>query len=208
MSPLDTAALMRQHPFPSRERYDGACGASPAPITPAPLPHQPGAGEVAFTPGQKAALLKLRHSDWTKAVLNHLVAFGQADCSIEDCRSLAALKLAINKGSFHVLTDHGRWKADRVAAELARELDMHIITISLHPRHYTAADAKCICGWRTRRTHAVPSYAALIRRDARFHLERVSVVASASENESAGVAPAQQRDHRAVPHPSAMPEVP
>ena len=128
-------------------------------------------GEVLLTPGQKIALLKMRGSDWSKAVLSHVVAFGQGDTVGADYYALARLGLAVHKGSYHVLTPTGRRRADQVAVELARAEGMHVITYDLANRYGRAASARCTCGWGTYRTRAVPSYALLIGQDVQRHLE-------------------------------------
>jgi len=142
---------------------------APASMPAAPLPK---AGEIILTPGQKIALLKMRRSDWSKAVLAQLEAFGKADCAGGDYRALAQLGLAVCKGSFHVLTPAGRWRADRVAVELARDAELHIVTYDLFPRSRGAASAKCTCGWSSFRTRAIASYVVLLGADAHRHLER------------------------------------
>jgi hypothetical protein len=136
----------------------------------APREPAPRAGEILLTPSQKVALLTMRRSDWSEAVLAHLKAFGRDAVSGGDYRALARLSLAVNKGSFHVLTPPGRWRADLVAMELARENDLHVIAMEPNPR-YGAAYAKCTCGWRVFRSRVNASYAALLARDARSHLE-------------------------------------
>ena len=164
-----------------RARYgDAADEASPA-LSPGPetsdlAPGTTRAGEALLTPGQKIALLKMRGSDWSKAILKHLTAFGQDEISGRDYVALANLGLAINKGTFHVLSPPGRWRADRVACELARGLDMHVMTLALAPKFGSAASAKCTCGWSTFRTRAVPSYATLIAGDAHHHLQNMGAL--------------------------------
>lgn len=137
---------------------------------PAPLPQT---GEIVLTPGQKIALLKMRRSDWTKAVLAHLEAFGAAEVCGEDYRALARIGLAESRGAYHVRTPLGRWRADRVAVELARGADMHVITYNLFPRHGSAASARCSCGWSAFRTRAVSSYVLTLGQDAQHHLKHV-----------------------------------
>jgi hypothetical protein len=123
-----------------RVRYgDGADVTAPAARS-EPLPR---AGEILFTPGQKVALLTMRRSDWSNAVLAHLKAFGRDGVSGGDYRALAGLGLAVNKGSFHVLTPTGRWRADLVAMELARASGLHAVRTDLYPRYGVAAFAKC-----------------------------------------------------------------
>jgi hypothetical protein len=149
-----------------RTRYGDATADSPALDTPITR-----AGEIVFTPGQKIALLKMRGSDWSKAVLRHLIAFGHIDAVGADYFALARIGLAARRGSYHVLTPQGRWRADRVAVELARKSGIHVITFNLNPRYGAAANAKCTCGWSSFRTRAVPSYALLVDKDAQHHLE-------------------------------------
>lgn len=144
----------------------------PAPL-PAPDKPLPKAGEVVLTPGQKIALLKMRGSDWSEAILSKLERFGQAECTGADYRALASLRLAVCKGSFHVLTPAGRWRADRVARDIARESGIHAITIEFFPRSRGAASARCSCGWSTYRSRAIKSYASMLSADAQHHLRHV-----------------------------------
>jgi hypothetical protein len=109
-----------------RAEYDGAADRSPAPSSPAL--QTPGAGEPVLSDGQKIALLTMRKSDWASAVLAGLKATGSGAAVGSDFRSLVPLGLAINKGSLHNLTSAGRWRADQVALQMARELDMHVLT--------------------------------------------------------------------------------
>jgi hypothetical protein len=183
--------LLTKYPFPNRERYGDAAGTSPA-LASSPLP---GAGED-LSRNQKIALLKMRRSDWSKAVVSRLKIDGDVRISGADYVACRELGLAVQKGSFHVLTLRGRWQADQAAMAIAREIGIHAITYDLG-RFGAAACAKCTCGWRTFRTRAIDSFVTLLCNDARHHLEHVSV-ASASENKSVG-SPAQQRDPCGVP---------
>lgn len=158
-----------------RKRYGVAAEGSPA--LESPSPHTPArAGEILLTPGQKIALLTMRKSEWSQAVLAHLTAFGQADVAGGDYRACAKLGLAVHKGSYHVLTPQGRWRADRVAVEIARAHGLHCVTLDLNPRYGAAASAQCTCGWSTYRTTKILSYGAMLARDAHWHLQQVGVV--------------------------------
>ena len=171
----DTTAPMIEHPFPTRQRYEdgpAAPGTSPAPAPPLP-PSPKGAGEPLLTAGQQVALLKMRGSDWSKAVVQHLKAFGRADCDGADYRALAAAGFAVNKGSFHVLTSQGRWLADRVACDIARSEGLHVVTYDLFPRSRGAASAKCTCGWCTYVSRTFASYVVQLGSFGRHHLEHV-----------------------------------
>jgi hypothetical protein len=152
-------APIRYLPFPTRERYEETA--------PRPAP------EPEFTDGQKVALLDMRRSDWSKAVLAHLRAFGKADCCGDDYRAMAARGLAVNRGSFHTLTQHGRWRADLVAIEIARAEGMHVVTYHLGRSGPAAkaASARCLCGWSSYATRNVASYMTTLQRHGRGHLE-------------------------------------
>lgn len=153
-----------------RARLSAAVAEASVSSPDAPLPR---AGKIVLTPSQKVALLKMRRSDWSKAVVAHLVAFGMGECDGGDYRAFAAIGLAEHRGSFHVLTPQGRWRADQVAIEIARDTGMHVVTYSLTPRHGSAASAKCTCGWGAFRTRAIASYATTLAADVRKHLEHV-----------------------------------
>lgn len=164
------AELARRFPFP--QSGPSAGDASPAPSPRASI----GAGEVTLTLSMKAALLTMRKSDWSEAVLKDLVAFGQADCSGADYRALAGLGLAINKGSLHVLTERGRTVADDVAIVIARDRGMHAITYDFGGAG-RAAQCKCVCGHRTFHSRAKPDWIIALRRSARDHLKHVGTPA-------------------------------
>jgi hypothetical protein len=134
--------------FPSAiRRRDDAAGRSPAPLS-ALLP--PGAGEPLLTVGQKIALLKMRRSDWAKAILAKLTEIASSAVTGDDFRSLVPLNLAIAKGSLHVLTSSGRWRADQVALQIARSLDFHVITYDwTGPGR--ACFVRCTCGFNVHR---------------------------------------------------------
>jgi hypothetical protein len=134
-----------------------------------------------LTPGQKVALLKIRRSDWAKAVLKHLIAFGKADCTIDDYRVLERLHMAVNKGSFHVLTPHGRWTADIEAMKIARAEGMHVVTYDFgrgerHELGGAPATAHCTCGWRVSKSRMQSSYASAIGRAGVGHLRHVGAM--------------------------------
>ena len=173
--------LARQYPFPERSAFLGRLAdptASPA-LTPVPSTVQrPSrrAGEVLLTPGQKIALLKMRGSDWSKVVLRHLRAFGKDECAGGDYRALAQIGLATCKGSYHVLTAAGRWKADFYAMELARTEDLHIVSYD-YGGPGRAACVKCTCGHRVFKSRAVPGWQTQLTVAAHAHLEHVGVAA-------------------------------
>lgn len=114
----------------------------------------------------------MRGSELSKAVLAGVIEQTHAGPSGRDFYSCAQLGLAINKGRFHVLTPQGRWKADRVACEVARAFGLHIITYDLGGSG-RAACAKCTCGWRHFRTRVFQSYLVLLAQDVRLHLRNV-----------------------------------
>lgn len=181
----ETTAMLLEHPFPTRERYGDAAAASGpssalASTSDCPLAR---AGELVLTAGQEIALLRMRRSDWAAAVVEHLISLGRADCAIEDYRALAAAGLAVNKGSFHVLTSRGRWRADQVAIELARAEGMHVITYDFGRtgRAAKAASACCTCGWQTFKSRAIPSYLIQTVRAGRRHLEHVGSFLATAE---------------------------
>lgn len=133
---------------------------------------KPRAGEIVLTPGQKVALLRMRRSDWSKAVLAKLQACGVADCSLSDYQACARLGLAIHKGSFHVLTGQGRFRADRIAMDFAREIGMHWLRFDLGGNG-VAAKVQCTCGWSRHRTRVFDSYITLVHSDGVAHLQKV-----------------------------------
>lgn len=154
-----------------RARKGDAEECSPAPLS-GPNPTAAGAGEYNLTRSQKIALLKMRRSDWSKAILTKLKDFGTCDVTGEDFRSLVPLHLAINKGSFHVLTPSGRWRADRAAEEIARTLDIHIISYD-YGRYGRAAFWECTCGDRGYHSRHAGDAVLAIGRGARLHLKHV-----------------------------------
>jgi hypothetical protein len=156
---------------------DFVCSALSLPesAVPAVEPHDdplPQAGVVVLTPAQKVALLKMRRSDWSKAVVAHLEAFGKAEVTGGDYRALAQLGLAVNKGSFHVLTPAGRRRDDQVAMELARDNGLHAVTYDYRPRGQGAAFVRCTCGWCVFKSRTQRSYALALHQAANAHLQR------------------------------------
>ncbi len=151
---------IRLLPFPTRKPYDGALIA----------PERKPAAE--FSRGEKVALLRLRRSAWSEAVLDHLRAFGGDDCSGADYRALATRELAICKGSFHVLTQCGRWTADRIAMDIARAENMHAVSYT-PARRGAAASARCACGWSTYASAHIPGHMNTLYRHGRAHLQRI-----------------------------------
>jgi hypothetical protein len=173
----DTTAMLLKYPPPSRERYGDANEDVPVASSPSSPPKAlEAAGTTyalrAFTPGQAIALLTMRRSDWSKAVLAHLRAFGRDTCSGDDFRTLAKMGFAISKGSYHVLTPSGRWKADIVAMDLARAEGMHAITYDLGNLHKAAA-VKCTCGHVIYKSRHLPNWMIALSRAGRAHLESV-----------------------------------
>jgi hypothetical protein len=131
------------------------------------------AGELVLTPGQKQALLKLRGSELCTAILDELRKRGEFVATTRDNYALEHVGLAINKGSFHVLSPVGRWRAEAVARTLATAAGLHIITYDYD--RPGAARASCNCGWSTFRTRAIKSFVMSLGRDATEHLLRESV---------------------------------
>ena len=161
--------LARSFPFPTRQRRgDAADEASPALDS-----FLPRAGEVLLTPGQKIALLKMRRSDWTKAICTKLKELRRGDCGAGDYYALARIGLAIHKGSRHVLTEQGRWRADEVAREIAKAAGLHVITYDFGGPG-RPAQAMCLCGFRAFNSrHSATNFVQAIGRAGRAHLEHV-----------------------------------
>lgn len=161
-------SLLAKYPFPiAAPRVSGdADGASPVSA------FQPRTGEVLLTPGQKQALLVMRKSETSRAVLEQLRALGQLATGGADYYALAGLGLAINKGAFHVLSPNGRWRADNIAIAYARELKLHLLTFN-HGGPGRAAYVRCTCGFVAYRSRHIPSYAIGLGRDGAYHLAHV-----------------------------------
>jgi len=174
----DTVTLLQQHPFPTRVRYGDADQGTPPALDPLDLRASMvpegtlRAGGHVFTEGQAVAMLKMRGSDWTKAVLKHLRAFGRENCTLEDYRALAQMGFAVNKGSRHVLTPSGGWKANIVAMHIARAEGMHALTYDLGNTH-KAACVKCTCGEVFYKSRHLPNWMIALSRAGRAHLESV-----------------------------------
>jgi hypothetical protein len=163
---------------PKRIRFDSPLGEHLADRSLAPTSAHvpaPGASEFNLTHGQKIALLKMRRSDWSKAVLAKLAELGNTDVAGADFRSLVPLHLAVCKGSFHVLSEHGRWRADRVAEAFAREIGMHVISYD-RGGFDRAAFWRCTCGESAYRTRHVGNYMGLLVKGGRLHLEHVGAL--------------------------------
>lgn len=174
--PEKTLDLQRRFPFPTRDRYEceatEVAGLDPSPaLASHPLPQRAGGADL--TDGQKVALLNRRGSDWSKAVLSHLRAFGKAECGSADYQALVGKGLAESRGSYHVLTSHGRWRADQVAIELARAEGLHVMTYSAGRRGAKAGSARCTCGWSSRIAAYARDHLFTLRRHGREHLEAV-----------------------------------
>lgn len=161
-----------------RAEYDGTADTSPAPGQTAPHPQtpSPGAGEPRLTHGQRVALLMMRRSDWSRAVLAKLKEAGLLAVNGDNFRSLVPLGLAIAKGhSYHIPTRHGRWTADRIAREIARDIGMHVITYN-YGGPGRAAFWECTCGDRGYHSRHAGDFVLAIGRGARLHLEHVGAV--------------------------------
>jgi hypothetical protein len=155
-------------PFPDppiRPRYGDAAEASPA-------SPRSGAGEVTLSEPQQLALLTMRRSELSEAVRAELRQRGTPGPWGRNFYELARLNLAEHNGSFHILTQRGRYLADRLALETARRLGIHVITYNLGGRG-SAARAYCTCGWSTFRSRAVGNYLGMLQRDAEYHRRHV-----------------------------------
>ena len=125
--------------------------------------------------GQQLALLVMRRSDLSKAVLGKLVQARTPGPAGRHFYEVARLGLATHHGSFHRLTPRGFYEADRVAREMARTLELHVVTYDLGGPG-RAARASCSCGWSAFRTRAIPSYLVTLHRDAGHHLRHQDVI--------------------------------
>lgn len=170
--------------IPADQHVDDAAVDSPALCLPSAV--RPAAaqraGEPKLTQGQKLALLVMRQSDLSKAVLAGVIARTKDGPAGRDFYECAKLGLAINKGKFHVLTPRGRWLADFVATDVARQFGLHIITYFHGDRgNGQAAYSKCTCGWRSypRSTYNA-SWLSGIGGAAQAHLAHVAEKAKAS----------------------------
>jgi hypothetical protein len=136
--------------------------------------------------GQQLALLAMRRSELSEAVLKKLHQAGTAKAQGRHFYELARLNLAEHNGRYHVLTPKGRFAADRLALETARQLGMHIVTYNFG-RPGSAARAYCTCGWSTFRSRAVGNYAGMLARDAHHHRLHVEQQNAAFERTVAAV---------------------
>jgi hypothetical protein len=159
-----------------RVPHGDAADRSPAPTSPALL--TPGAGEPVLTHGQRVALLMMRRSDWSKAILSKLKEAGLLVVSGDDFRSLVPLNLATAKGhSYHVPTSNGRWAADKIAMEIARDIGMHVVTYDFGGEG-RGGFWKCTCGQRSPYlSRQVRSYRTRLFAGAKMHLAHVGAVA-------------------------------
>jgi hypothetical protein len=162
---------------PQRIRFDYLRDAADRSLVPEPpLTPAPGTSEFNLTYVQKIALLKMRGNDLSKAVMAKLEETDSATVTGNDFRSLVPLHLAINKGSFHVLTPSGRWRADRVAEEFARSLDIHVIAYD-YGGYGRGAFWHCTCGARSYHSRNTPgNYVGKLVRGGRLHLEHVGAL--------------------------------
>ena len=158
-----------------RARYGDAENDSSALATPKASTAR--AGEIVLTPGQKIALLKMRGSDWSKAVLRKLKQLGKGDVSGGDFYAVARLGFATQAGSYHVLTPQGRRRADGIAMDIARAIGMHTMTYYLGGTGRHAARAQCTCGWSAFRSMAIQSYITTLSGDAQRHLDGTNKLA-------------------------------
>jgi hypothetical protein len=155
-----------------RAEYDGTADRSPAPSSPCSAA-APGAGEPVLTHGQRIALLIMRRSDWSKAVLAKVKEAGLLVVTGNDFRSLVPLGLATPKGhSYHVPTPSGRWRADRIAEEIARDIGIHVISYN-YGGYGRAAFWHCTCGARSYHSRHAGDFVKAIGRGGRLHLEHV-----------------------------------
>ncbi len=125
--------------------------------------------------GQQLALLVMRRSDLSKAVLGRLVQARTPGPAGRHFYEVARMELAIHQGSFHQLTPRGRYEAERIAREIARALELHVVTYDLGGPG-RAARASCSCCWSVFRTRAISSYLVMLSRDADRHLRHQDVI--------------------------------
>ncbi len=140
--------------------------------------------ETPLSEPQQLALLTMRRSELSEAVLKKLHQAGTAKAQGRHFYELARLNLAEHR--YHVLTPKGRFAADRLALETARQLGMHIVTYNFG-RPGSAARAYCTCGWSTFRSRAVGNYAGMLARDAHHHRLHVEQQNAAFERTVAAV---------------------
>jgi len=133
--------------------------------------------QSSLSEGQQLALLVMRRSDLSKAVLGKLVQARSPGPEGRHFYEVARVGLATHRGTFHLLTPRGRYEADRIGREMARELGLHVISYDLGGPG-RAARASCACGWSAFRTRAIPSYLVMLNRDAGHHLRHQGIAAS------------------------------
>jgi hypothetical protein len=129
----------------------------------------PRVGEVLLTPRQELALLRMRGSDWARVVADKLAETSVGEPTRSDYAACVTIGLAINKGTFSVLTPTGRFRADRLAMSRARFLNMHAVTYDLSNK-YVGDQVKCTCGWSMRKTRYHGKSYALLSAAAMQHL--------------------------------------
>ncbi len=132
---------------------------------PCPSPNSP------LSEAVQLALLAMRRSDTSKAVLANLSQAGSPGPQGRDFYAAARLGLAIKNGAFHSLTPRGWFEADRIGREIAQHLGMHVVSYDLGGPGRVAR-ASCPCGWSAFRTRAIPSYLIMLTRDGQHHLQR------------------------------------
>lgn len=167
---------------------------------------------------QQLALLAMRRSDLS-AVLAKLAQAGTARAPGRCFYELAQLGLAVRspRGTFHILSPRGRYEADRVGREIARQFGLHVISYDLGGPG-RAACARCPCGWAAFRTRAIGSYLISLTRDAAFHMARVAGEAAQPSvpissvalrgPASAAAMPTQRGDHDDDPKHRVLPALP
>lgn len=129
------------------------------------------AGELVLTPGQKQALLVLRDNEIARAIIAALKKRGEFVAHGRDFYALGRAGLAINKGSFHVLSPLGRWKADDVVRQYVRDLKLHIL---MH--HYGINPfVRCSCGYSRHVSARGTDVTLTLGRAAARHLLEASV---------------------------------
>lgn len=144
--------------------------ASPVPTFPYQSP---------LTPSQELALLAMRRSELSKAVLAKLHQAGFARATRVDFGALVHMGLAIKVGTYHRLTPRGWYEADRIGRDKAKELRLHVIGYDLGGPG-RAAKAFCPCGWSTFRSRSIRSYLTSLSADAQHHLNYTATIDAAA----------------------------
>ena len=172
---------------------------------------------MALSEGQQLALLTMRHSELSEAVLAKLAQAGTPRAQGRHFYELARLDLAIRspKGSFHILSPRGRYEADRIGRAIARQIGLHVVDYDLGAPG-RAASARCPCGWSSFR-RAYGNFLLSLTRDAAFHMAHVAGAplktipissVALSGNASAAAMPTQRGDHDDDPKHRVLPALP